>query len=47
MSDFQRNSDELKARVDLRDLVGQFWGQPARSKAKYDVYASRWREDGR
>ena len=44
---FSHNSNELKARIDLRDIVGYFWGQPTRSKNNYDVYASHWRDDGR
>jgi 5S rRNA maturation endonuclease (ribonuclease M5) len=38
---------DLKDRIDLRDVVNQLWGQPKRQRLRYDVYASRWRDDGR
>lgn len=38
---------ELKTGVDLRRIVRYFWGEPVRERARYAVYASRWRDDGR
>ena len=40
-------AQDLKARVDLRDVVRACWGDPHRHRARYDVYASRWRDDGK
>jgi len=41
------SAQDLKARVDLRDVVRACWGEPHRHRARYDVYASRWRDDGK
>ncbi len=40
------NLQTIKDQVDLRDVVSHFWGQPASRRRQYDVYASRWRDDG-
>jgi len=41
------NSEELKSQTNLRELVRVLWGKPQQSHQQYDVYASRWRDDGR
>jgi DNA primase len=38
---------DLKSRVDCREIVRRFWGQPKRSTPQRDTYFSRWRNDGR
>jgi hypothetical protein len=40
------DAQDLKQRVDLRDVVRHLWGAPHRSSARYDLYRSRWRDDG-
>lgn len=40
------NAADLKARVDLRDIVRRLWGEPEHSSPRYDVHRARWRKDG-
>ena len=40
------NSEDLKSQTNLRDIVRVLWGTPQQSRQQYDVYASRWRDDG-
>ena len=40
------SAQDLKDRVDLRDLVAHFWGAPDRKSNRYVKYYSRWRDDG-
>lgn len=40
------DAQELKTRVDLRDVVAHFWGQPDRKSNRYTKYFARWRDDG-
>ncbi len=40
------DSSDLKDRIDLRDVVRDFWGEPDRQSNRYDQYFSRWRDDG-
>ena len=44
---YNLTTTDLKDRIDLRDVVIQFWGRPKRQRPRYDVHASRWRDDGR
>lgn len=38
--------DDLKSRVDCRDIVREAWGQPKRTAPLRDTYFSHWRPDG-
>ena len=40
------DTDGLKQRIDLRELVAQRWGAPKRHHAKVNFYFARWRDDG-
>ncbi|MEM6282863.1 MAG: hypothetical protein AAF787_11765 [Chloroflexota bacterium] len=41
------DANDLKQQINLRTVVQQMWGQPKFSSARYDVYRSRWRYDGK
>ncbi len=43
---FTINADDLRQKVDLRDLVTQVWGQPVRKSGRYHQHLARWRDDG-
>jgi hypothetical protein len=48
LNDNQRiDAEDLKSRVDLREVVRDHWGTPDRTRRDNDVYFSRWRDDGR
>jgi hypothetical protein len=38
---------DIKARIDLREVVASIWGTPKTSTRKYDKHYSKWRDDGR
>jgi 5S rRNA maturation endonuclease (ribonuclease M5) len=40
------NSEALKTTTNLREVVRVLWGKPQQTRQQYDVYASRWRDDG-
>lgn len=40
------DSDAIKAGIDLRDIVQQFWGAPKRKTSKRSTYFAHWRQDG-
>lgn len=41
------DAQSLKQQIDLREIVARFWGKPSQSRNRYDVFSSRWRDDGR
>ncbi len=41
------DAEAIKSQIDCRDLARQAWGDPKRSRARYDQHFSQWRNDGR